>query len=68
MDGRSVTQSMNVYKGRLLKKIFKSKIEARPVNAGYYIKTLLTLELSHFRKSASMLFSSELVAASSDCS
>ena len=28
---------MNVYKGRLLKKIFKSKIEARLVNAGHYM-------------------------------
>ena len=28
---------MNVYKGRLLKKIFKLKIEARPINAGQYM-------------------------------
>ena len=28
---------MNVYKGRLLKKIFKSKIKACPVNAGHYM-------------------------------
>ena len=34
MDGWSVTQYMTVYKGKLLKKIFKLKIEACPVNAG----------------------------------
>ena len=28
---------MNVYKGRLLKIPFKSKIEARPVKAGHYM-------------------------------
>ena len=28
---------MNIYKGRLLQKIFNSKIEARSVNAGHYI-------------------------------
>ena len=37
MDGWSVAQQMNVYKGRLLKKIFKSKMEACPVNAGHYM-------------------------------
>ena len=37
MDGWSVTQKRIFYKGRLLKKIFKSKIEARPVNAGHYM-------------------------------
>ena len=34
MDGWSVTQRIIVYKGRLLK-IFKSKIEACPVDAGH---------------------------------
>ena len=37
MDGWSVTQYMTVYKGKLLKKIFKLKIEACPVNAGHYM-------------------------------
>ena len=42
MDGWSVTQQMIVYKGRLLKKILKLKIEASPVNADHYMafKTL----------------------------
>ena len=37
MDGWSVTQQMIVYKDNLLKKIFKLKIEARPVNAGHHM-------------------------------
>ena len=37
MDGWSVTQSMIVYKGRLLKKIFRLKIKACPVKAGHYM-------------------------------
>ena len=32
-----VDQQMIVYKDRLLKKIFKSKIKSRPVNAGHHM-------------------------------
>ena len=46
MNVWSVTQQMNVYKGRLLKKIFKSKIEARPVK--FYRWSLHALQTSHF--------------------
>ena len=37
MDGWLVTQQMIVYKGKLLKKKFKLKIEAPPIKAGHYI-------------------------------
>ena len=46
MDGWSVTQERNVYKGRLLKKIFKLKIEACPVNAGHYMAFKLRISFA----------------------
>ena len=40
---------MNVYIGRLLKKVFKSKIEARPVNAGHYMASNIAFHLQLIR-------------------
>ena len=44
----SVIQQMIVYKGRLLKKIFNSKIKASPVNAVHYITFKLHISFATY--------------------